>query len=172
MGRHRLCRRVDNIPLVTYFKPAGVPLRNLQEICLCVEETEAIRLKDIEELEQEECAQKMSVSRPTFARILVSARRKVADALLNGKAIRIEGGSFEMAQRRFRCHNSHEWDVPFEVMVKKTPLSCPKCYSRSISPLFPEGISGLDREGRGGYRIRRGFNSRRAENETPSVASE
>ena len=121
MGRQPLWRRVKSLPQVTYFKPAGVPLAHLQETRLSVEEAEAIRLKDIEGLAQDDCAQKMSVSRPTFARILLSARRKMADALLNGKAIRIEGGNYEMAVRRFRCGNGHEWEVPFEVMIKKPP---------------------------------------------------
>jgi len=118
MGRQPLWRRVDSLPQVTYFKPAGVPLSNLEEVRLSVEEAEAIRLKDIEGLEQDGCAQKMKVSRSTFARILLSARQKMADALLNGKAIRIEGGNYEMSVRRFRCHNGHEWEVPFAARMK------------------------------------------------------
>jgi len=90
-------RRVSFMPEVTYFKPAGIPLRALGEVCLSVEEMEAIRLKDAEGLEQEQAAEKMNISRPTFQRVLNSARQKVAGALLNGKAIRIEGGNFEMA---------------------------------------------------------------------------
>jgi predicted DNA-binding protein (UPF0251 family) len=97
MGRHPLCRRVSYLPSVTFFKPAGIPLRELEEVCLSVEELEAIRLKDIEDLEQEQCAEKMNISRPTFVRILDAARKKMAEALINGKAIRIEGGHFEMA---------------------------------------------------------------------------
>jgi uncharacterized protein len=97
MGRHPLCRRVSYMPSVTFFKPAGIPLRELEEVCLSVEELETIRLKDIEDLEQEQCAEKMNISRPTFVRILDDARKKIADALVKGKAIRIEGGHFEMA---------------------------------------------------------------------------
>ena len=78
MGRPFLWRRVSFIPPITYFKPAGIPLAGLAEVRLLVEEAEAIRLKDVEGLEQEECAQKMSVSRTTFSRILDSARRKMA----------------------------------------------------------------------------------------------
>ena len=137
MGRQPLWRRVNFIPQVTYFKPAGVPLAQLQEIRLSVEEAEAIRLKDLEGLEQQECAQRMSVSRTTFARVLASARQKMADALLSGKAIRIEGGNFEMALRRFRCVNGHEWDVPFEVMINAPPQFCPTCKTPSITGLWP-----------------------------------
>jgi predicted DNA-binding protein (UPF0251 family) len=130
-------RRVDFLPQVTYFKPAGVPLTSLQEVRLTIEEAESIRLKDIEGMEQDECAQRMRVSRTTFARILSVARQKIADALLNGKAIRIEGGNYEMAVRRFRCGNGHEWEVPFEDMVKKPPEMCPSCNIPDIMALSP-----------------------------------
>jgi predicted DNA-binding protein (UPF0251 family) len=125
------------MPQVTYFKPSGVPLAALQEVRLSIEEAEAIRLRDIEGLEQDDCAQKMSVSRTTFARILLSARQKMADALLNGKAIRIEGGNYEMAVRHFRCGNGHEWEVPFEVMTKQPPELCPTCNTSDIMALWP-----------------------------------
>jgi len=137
MGRQPRWRRVDFLPQVTYFKPAGIPLANLQEVRLSIEEAEAIRLKDIEGLEQDDCAQKMSISRSTFARILLSARQKMADALLNGKAIRIEGGNYEMAVRQFRCGNGHEWEVPFEVMIKQPPELCPTCNTTNIMALWP-----------------------------------
>jgi predicted DNA-binding protein (UPF0251 family) len=137
MGRQPRWRRVDFLPQVTYFKPAGIPLANLQEVRLSIEEAEAIRLKDIEGLEQDNCAQKMSVSRSTFARILLSARQKMADALLNGKAIKIEGGNYEMAVRQFRCGNGHEWEVPFEVMIKHPPELCPTCNTTNIMALWP-----------------------------------
>ena len=152
MGRPLLWRRVNSIPPITYFRPAGVPLTNLQEVCLSVEEAEAIRLKDLEGLEQEECAQRMNISRTTFARVLGSARQKIADALLNGKAIRIEGGNFEMALRRFKCVNGHEWDVPFQVMINTPPRFCPTCKTPSIMPLQPPGPgwSGRGKRRRGG----------------------
>jgi uncharacterized protein len=97
MSRPFKCRRIGYIPDVTYFKPAGIPMRELEEVNLSFEEAEAIRLKDLEGLEQEQAAEKMNISRPTFQRILVSARRKIADVLLNGKAIRIEGGNYEVS---------------------------------------------------------------------------
>lgn len=149
-GRPPLWRRVDFIPTINYFKPAGIPLVALQEVCLSVEEAEAIRLKDLEGLEQEECSQKMNISRTTFARMLNSARQKMADALLNGKAIRIEGGNFQMALQPFRCNRGHEWDVPFEVMINTPPQFCPKCNTPGILPLQPPGLGW----GRGGRRRR------------------
>jgi predicted DNA-binding protein (UPF0251 family)/predicted Fe-Mo cluster-binding NifX family protein len=87
---------VSALPGITYFKPAGIPLRFLQEVHLSVEQAEALRLKDIEGLEQTQAAVRMGVSRPTFQRVLTAARKHVADALLNGKAIRIEGGNFQV----------------------------------------------------------------------------
>ena len=136
MPRPPKCRRVAFLPNVTYFKPAGIPLRDLEEVQLSVEEAEAIRLKDLEGLEQEEGAERMNISRPTFQRVLASARQKIADALLNGKAISIEGGSFEMAFSRFKCLNGHEWEVPFEIMTSAPPQLCPTCNTSSIEPLL------------------------------------
>jgi predicted DNA-binding protein (UPF0251 family) len=85
-------RRIAFVPSVTYFKPAGVPLRELEEVALALDELEALRLADLEGLYQEQGAREMGVSRATFARIVESARRKVADALTSGKALRLEGG--------------------------------------------------------------------------------
>jgi len=98
MPRPSKCRRVAFLPGVTYFKPAGIPLRLLEEVRLSIEEAEAIRLKELVGLDQELAAEKMNVSRPTFQRVLAEARRKIADALLNGKAVRIEGGNYELAR--------------------------------------------------------------------------
>jgi predicted DNA-binding protein (UPF0251 family) len=138
------------MPQVTYFKPAGIPLRALEEVGLTVEELEAIRLKDLEGLQQEECAQGMRISRPTFHRVLESARQKVADALINGKAVRIEGGNFALASQRFRCRrDGHEWHVPFEAIVAGLPLACPRCDSPSVLPVRPAGPALGDRRGRG-----------------------
>jgi predicted DNA-binding protein (UPF0251 family) len=153
MSRPPKCRRVEFLPDVTYFKPAGIPLRALQDVQLSVEEAEAIRLKDLEGLEQEEAAERMNISRPTFQRVLASARQKTADALLTGKAIRIEGGTFEMASGRFRCLNGHEWEVPFEVMMSTPPQLCPTCNTASIEPLMLSGFD-LKRGGRGRHRRR------------------
>ena len=156
MGRHHLYRRVTSLPQVTCFRPVGVSVVNLQEVKLLVEEAEAINLNDLKRLDQEQCAQKMNISRSTFSRILDSARLKVADALINGKSICIEGGNFELAMRRFRCISGHEWDVPFETMISTPPEICPKCDTPSIMPIFPAGM-GRGRHGwnRGGMGRRR-----------------
>jgi len=156
MSRPLKCRRVSFLPGATYFKPAGIPLRVLEEVRLSVEEAEAIRLKDIECLEQEQGAERMNISRPTFQRILVSSRRKIADALLNGKAIRIEGGSYEMAFSRFKCLSGHEWEVPFETMVGAPPRLCPVCNTSKVMPLRPPGAVWNRRGPAGRHGRRRG----------------
>jgi predicted DNA-binding protein (UPF0251 family) len=130
MPRPRKCRRVEFIPGATYFKPAGIPLRLLEEVIVSVEEAEAVRLKDLEGLGQEEAARRMGISRATFQRILAAARQKTAAALLHGRAIKIEGGDFEMTRRRFRCNNGHEWDLPSETAAA-TEL-CPTCNTESV----------------------------------------
>ena len=102
MSRPCKCRRVEFLPDVTYFKPVGIPFRVLEEVHLSIEEAEALRLKDLNGLEQGTAAERMQISRPTFQRILASARQKVADALLNGKSVKIGGGNFEMADETSR----------------------------------------------------------------------
>jgi len=93
-------RRIGFVPGVTYFKPAGIPLRNLEEVVVTLDELEALRLADLEGLYQEQAAEQMKISRPTFSRVAEAARRKVADALINGKALRLEGGSVMLKNER------------------------------------------------------------------------
>ena len=102
MPRPRLCRKVLNEPGFTYFKPAGIRMRELEDSVITVDEYEAVRLKDLEGLEQGSAAIKMNISQPTFHRLLLSARKKRADALVNGKAIRIKGGPYSSyANKKF-----------------------------------------------------------------------
>ncbi len=92
MPRPPCPRRVGFTPGVVFYKPAGVPLRDLEIVVVPLDEFEAVRLADLEALYQEDGAERMKISRPTFARLVESGRRKIADALANGKAIRLEGG--------------------------------------------------------------------------------
>ena len=94
-GRPRQVRQVGIDLDITYFKPVGAGMADMGAMVLTVEEVEALRLADLEGLEQEEAAKKMGVSRKTLWRELESARKKVAGALVNGKAIKIEGGTYE-----------------------------------------------------------------------------
>lgn len=79
-----------------YYKPRAVPLRELEEVCLSVEGLEALRLADLEGHSAAEAAEKMRISRFTFGRVLAQARKNVAEALTTGKALRIEGGHYEI----------------------------------------------------------------------------
>ena len=89
MPRPRLCRRIKINPAITYFKPRGVCLRDIDIVHLSLEEIEALRLRNIEELEQEAAAKKMNTSQSTYQRILSSAYKKITEALVQGKAIEI-----------------------------------------------------------------------------------
>jgi predicted DNA-binding protein (UPF0251 family) len=122
---------VECLPGSQYFKPRGIPLSVLEEITISIDEFEAIRLADLEGLYQDKAAEKMNVSRPTFGRIIESAHKKVAQALVEGKALKIEGGDFEMnAMRKFKCYDcQHTWEVPHGT---GRPGNCPSCQSVNI----------------------------------------
>jgi predicted DNA-binding protein (UPF0251 family) len=128
----------------------------LEEVVLELDEMEAIRLADLEGLYQEEAAERMKVSRPTFGRIVAAARKKIAEALVAGKALRIEGGPVTMettkTARAFRCSDcSHRWDLPYG---GGRPDECPACKSRNIHRA--EEDRGPRQGGRGGSGMARG----------------
>jgi predicted DNA-binding protein (UPF0251 family) len=114
-------------PDVSYFKPRGIPLLELEEVVLKIDECEAIRLADLKNLSHEEAGRRMGVSRATFGRIVQRARRHVADAVVNGKAIRIEGGQYRMVSgtRIFMCKTcENSWQEP---LATGPPTECPSC---------------------------------------------
>ena len=101
-------RRVEGKPIASVFRPAGIPVRDLTTVVLTLDEFEALRLADLEGLYQARAAERMGVSRPTFGRIVGSARRKVAQALVRGQALMIEGGPVTTAHRRKSRHTESE----------------------------------------------------------------
>ncbi|WP_333887270.1 DUF134 domain-containing protein [Clostridium sp.] len=129
MARPIKFRKVEFFPKNTYFVPWGKAKCKISEIVLKVEELEAMRLKDIEELNQEECAGKMQVSRQTFQNIIDSARKKVAIALTQGNAIRISGGNYTTNFCKFKCFDCGEL---YEVNYEQDRFSCPVCGSRRV----------------------------------------
>jgi len=131
MPRPPCPRRVAAPPRCSYFKPAGVPVSRLDEVALSVDELEALRLADLEGHYQDEAAARMGVSRPTFARIVEASRRKVAEALVHGRALRIGGGPVAfVGQRRFRCEACrHHWSLPFGT---GRPGGCPSCGAQAF----------------------------------------
>ncbi len=94
-GRRR-CRRVGQKPAFTAFGPPVISGKVQEEAILSIDEFEAVRLKDLEGLDQSECAVMMDISQPTFHRLVISARRKIADALTHGKTIKIQGGHYRL----------------------------------------------------------------------------
>jgi len=130
LPRPRKPRCVRDEPAYGFFKPQGIPLRELEVVRLSVEELEALRLADIEELYHEDAALRMEISRPTFHRVLKEAHRKVATALVDGKALGIEGGDYVLAgdTRIFECVAcGHTWEEPFGSGVRACEAVCPKC---------------------------------------------
>lgn len=121
MPRPRKYRHVKYIPNITEFIPIGETNEGI--IILNVDELESIRLIDLENLEQEECASNMRISRGTFQRILNSARNKIAESLINGKKIVIEGGNYQINECLYTCKkcnsNYNEYNL----------ADCPKCHS-------------------------------------------
>ena len=116
MVRPKKNRLVRFDPKINYFKPRGIPVFDLEEVCLTVDEREAIRLADLLDMSHEDAGRHMGVSRATFGRIVQHARKIIADAIINGKAVRVEGGNYKMVSRRriFRCRTcDHEWEEPF-----------------------------------------------------------
>ena len=118
MPRPVKCRIITGMPNHIAFKPVGFPMEELEKVILSLDEYEALRLADFEELYQEIAAEKMNVSRQTFGNIVKSARKKVAEALITGKAILIEGGDVTILNKPCpRC--------------RKNMKSCPKCEDKN-----------------------------------------
>ncbi len=97
MGRPRKCRKIGATPDVSYFKPRGVPMKRLKDVAIPFEAFEAIRLADYKRMPHDAAAEAMDVSRQTFGRILSEARQCVATALVEGAALRIDGGNYTLA---------------------------------------------------------------------------
>ncbi len=147
MVRPRKNRLVGFEPDVSYFKPRGIPMIDLAEVCLTVDEREAIRLADKLGLSQEEAGRCMGVSRATFGRIIQRARRIVADALIGGKAIRIDGGNYRIVveARRFQCAVcGHRWE---EEAGTGRPPACPACGATDFFRTAPDGSAPAEAEG-------------------------
>ncbi|MFW5902695.1 MAG: DUF134 domain-containing protein [archaeon] len=131
MPRPRRRRRIRRRPERMWFKPRGVPLSEIKQIDLNTDELEAMRLKHMRELSQEEAAEKMNVSRSTFARTLNEAHRKVTDFLVKGQALQIKEPEYAYMPRTFECKNcGYEWNAPYGT---GRPKECPKCKKHQIN---------------------------------------
>ena len=126
MPRPKCCRQIGAMPQRTCFQPEGTVSLPCDEVLLTLDEYEAIRLADLDGLYQEQAASQMNVSRQTFGRIIEAARRKVADLLVNGKTLRIEGGSVSMkAENPVRCPRCRQAFSPD--CDQRNEMSCPHC---------------------------------------------
>lgn len=126
--RRRCCGIIDEFPVCSRFIPEQG--EDLTSVTLQLEELEAIKLKDIRNLDQNECAQVMGLSRQTFQRLLLSARQKIASALVEGRIILIQGGNFMLKNRVFECLScGNIWEVePCTAGGKHGyEIACPKC---------------------------------------------
>ena len=132
MPRPRKRRRIWHEPQPAIFKPVGVPLSQLKTITLTYEELEALRLVDMEESYQEQAAEQMNISRSTLQRIVHDAHYKVVQALTEGSALQVEGGTFRVATRSWQCNDcGHRWEIEHGSGESK-PARCPKCESSAI----------------------------------------
>jgi predicted DNA-binding protein (UPF0251 family) len=141
MVRPQKSRLVKIDPKINYFKPRGVPMVDLAQVQLTVDELEALRLADFLAVSHEEAGKEMGVSRATFGRIVERARKIVADALLNGKAINVEGGNYKRvdptANRVFLCHDCQcRWEEP---PGTGRPKKCPSCGSEAFERVSVKG---------------------------------
>jgi predicted DNA-binding protein (UPF0251 family) len=123
-------RRITGPPGMEGFKPFGVPMRELESVSLLYEEYEALRLADYEDLTQEQASKKMNISRPTFTRLYDKARKKIAKAFVEGKAIIIQGGTYQTDDYWYRCNNCHETIISHQPVRR-----CRKCDSNNLTQL-------------------------------------
>jgi predicted DNA-binding protein (UPF0251 family) len=128
-------------PEISYFKPRGVPMINLEQVQLTVDELESLRLADFLGMSHENAGKQMGVSRATFGRIVEQARRAVADALIHGKAINVEGGNYERVDstvdRVFLCEECNfRWEEP---RGTGRPKKCPSCGGQAFQRVRDKG---------------------------------
>lgn len=117
------------MPKVTYFQPVGL-IEKLQEELISFDELEALRLKDLEGFDQEKCAREMDIAQSTFQRLLSSARKKISRAIVNGKAMRIQGGDYRLVPYQLECGKcGHGWMDAIR-LESNYAQDCPKCGGR------------------------------------------
>lgn len=130
MTRRMKCRRIGSRPTVSAFKPAGLRMKDIEQVVLQIDEFEAFRLAHKEQLYHEDAAKLMNVSRQTFGNILARASEKIADVLVHGKSLLIEGGDLEPSEeetRHFHCESCGVvTNIPFGQV---RPAECPTCGS-------------------------------------------
>jgi uncharacterized protein len=150
MPRPRMNRRIGHQPPVRFYKPQGIPLGQLRGVTLTLDGFEAIRLADAEGLDHEKAAERMGISRPTFSRLLAEARGIVARGLVNGWAIRIDGGNYiftdaatPAAPGRRRCRRGVGFGMPPPQSAATENAGVEPGAGRRPEPARPEAIAGV-----------------------------
>ena len=126
MARPEKNRNVFAPPSFSNFKPVGVRINNIEQLLLSLDEYEALRLADYDSLEHSEAAEKMKISRPTFTRLITKARQKIAEFLVEGKALQIEGGAVHFSQNMIICLDC---ETRYPAALNRKDYKCPECGS-------------------------------------------
>ena len=129
MARPKNNRRVHTPPLFSGFKPVGVKRGSLQTVNLSLDEYEAIRLADKLGLSHLQASQEMSISRSTFSRLIENARKKMAEFILQGKILKIEGGNIHFDNNIIKCHSCGHM---FKISISDIISNCPECNSKDL----------------------------------------
>ena len=129
MSRPEKNRIVYEPPLFTEFKPTGVARKFLHETILSLDEFEAFRLADYLGLSHAEAADEMEISRSTFTRLVEKARKKIADVMLHGKVLTIDGGNIHFRNNIIRCYDCGHM---FNIGIHESMDECPVCHSKNL----------------------------------------
>ena len=140
MGRPRKCRKIGATPDVTYFKPRGVPMQRLKDVAIPVDAFEAIRLADYKGMPHDAAAEAMDVSRQTFGRILSEARQCVATALVEGAALKINGGNYTLAENETGCRPG----MPVKADIPQDPIPIETAEEKSMAAKIAISSEGPD----------------------------
>ena len=132
MPRPKKERKVHKPPFYTRFKPTGIAAKDLKQLILSLDEYEAIRLADFYGMSQEEAAEEMEISRPTFTRLIEQARKKMADFLINGKVLTLDGGNIHFKNNVIKCEDcGHMFTISLQANIQ----NCPNCDSSNLTNL-------------------------------------
>lgn len=129
MPRNEINRTVHTPPLFSEFKPIGIQVQQLQQAQLTLDEFEALRLADYLGLSHAECADEMGVSRPTFTRLIEKSRKKIADFIVEGRLLLIEGGNVHFRNNIIKCRACGQM---FKMPIGNEIKECPSCHSTDL----------------------------------------
>ncbi len=148
MPRPKIDKMVGKPPVFKEFKPVGIPKKNIPEVKMSLEEYEALRLADYEAFTQEQAAEEMEISRPTFTRLIEEARKKLTDFLIHGKNLIIDGGAVHFRENVFKCNDC---GIHFSADFTEVVTECPECGSGNLDNLaggFGHGRCCVNRKGK------------------------